>query len=142
METTILAIFAKAPIPGNVKTRLIPPLSPETAASLHEAFVRDMYYRCSQIPDLSVALWTDITTDAWPDLPVARKLQIPGDLGLKMFHAAESCLREGASRVVIVGADSPTLPAGHLYALLRATADVALGPAEDGGYYGISCARV
>jgi hypothetical protein len=43
---------------------------------------------------------------------------------------------------MVVGSDSPTLPAGHLQKLLESGADVALGPCEDGGYYAIACRRV
>ncbi|MDZ4801643.1 MAG: TIGR04282 family arsenosugar biosynthesis glycosyltransferase [Bryobacteraceae bacterium] len=141
MDPTRIAIFAKAPVPGRVKTRLIPPLTPESAAALHQAFVRDVLLVCERIPDAVPELWTDIDTDAWDDLNVARKLQIPGDLGLKMLHAAECGLKEGAGRVVIVGADCPTLPATHLRTAASSDCDIAITPAEDGGYCAIGFRR-
>lgn len=58
-----------------------------------------------------------------------------------MLHALEEALSAGHPRVVIVGSDAPTLPAGHIAALLESRADVALGPTDDGGFYAISCRR-
>jgi rSAM/selenodomain-associated transferase 1 len=142
VELAILAVFAKAPIPGRVKTRLIPPLTPESAASLHEAMVRDTVNAGSGFQAAVCELHTDIVTDAWKDLDVSRKLQIPGDLGLKMLHALDTGLRAGASRAIILGADAPTVPSGHIETLIASAADVALGPADDGGYYAISARRV
>ena len=141
MELAILAVFAKAPIPGRVKTRLIPPLTPESAASLHEAMVLDTVNAGSSFQAAVCELHTDIVTDAWNDLDVSRKLQIPGDLGLKMLHALDTGLRAGAPRVLILGART-TVPPGHIDALLASDADIALGPADDGGYYAISARRV
>ena len=43
---------------------------------------------------------------------------------------------------MILGSDSPTLPREHVQRLLNSTADVALGPCEDGGYYAIACRRL
>ena len=59
-----------------------------------------------------------------------------------MFHALDTALASGYERVAIVGSDAPTLPLGHLESLLRSRADVALGRAEDGGFWGISARRV
>ena len=58
------------------------------------------------------------------------------------YRALESGLSGGYSKVVILGSDSPTLPAGHIRFLLTSDADVVLGPTVDGGYYGIACYKV
>jgi glycosyltransferase A (GT-A) superfamily protein (DUF2064 family) len=58
-----------------------------------------------------------------------------------MRLAAEAALSAGHPQVVIAGSDSPTLPGAHIQALLGSPADVALGPAEDGGYYAIAMRR-
>lgn len=58
-----------------------------------------------------------------------------------MLHAADAGLADGASRVVIVGADCPTLPATHLWAAASGDADVLLTPAEDGGYCAVGFRR-
>ncbi len=141
MRPAIL-LFAKAPRPGRVKTRLQPRLTPSQAATLHEAFVRDaLTMLAGTVPASDIELYTDISTDAWADIEVARALQVEGDLGARMLAALEAGLAAGRPRVTIVGSDAPTLPPDHLRELLAADADVALGPTEDGGYYAISCRR-
>ena len=50
--------------------------------------------------------------------------------------------RTGHPNVLILGSDSPTLPAEHIRFLLTCDADVALGPTLDGGYYGIACRKI
>lgn len=138
-----IVLFAKAPRPGRVKTRLRPAVPGEQAAALHEAFVRDtldLLNGLSAVADIE--LHTDIPTDAWLDSGVTTGTQVPGDLGARMLAALERGLAGGRPRVMIVGSDAPSLPAGHLSGLLDLDADVALGPSEDGGYYAIACRRV
>ena len=134
----VMIVFAKAPVPGCVKTRLTGALTANEAAMLHDAFVRDtleLLQPFTAIADLE--LHTDIETDAWRDIPVARRLQHEGDLGLEIFKALDKALQCGRPHAWILGSDSPTLPASHLHELLRLEVDVALGPKEDGGYYAI-----
>jgi hypothetical protein len=140
MRTPIIlptvVVFAKAPRPGFVKTRL--GLPPEEAARLHELFVAETLRLCLQL-DAAVELHTDVETSAWSAIPVPRTLQSPGGLGERMLYALQS----RTPPVMIVGSDAPTLPPAHLrllFALLD-EADVALGPAEDGGFYAIACRR-
>jgi len=130
-----IIVFAKAPVPGNVKTRL--GLDPARAAALHRAFVSDTLEMLA--PFANVELSTDIETGAWSEYPVARSLQAPGDLGAKLGAAIERALTDGHRPVLILGSDSPTLPPDHVQSLLGSWADIALGPAEDGGFYAISC---
>ncbi len=149
-----LVLFAKAPIPGEVKTRLCPPLTPDEAATLHGCFVLDMLERST----LAVATL---------DLPFHRYLacapssalvffkimeerhgvklidQVGDDLGARMQHALETMFGKGYHRVCIVGTDVPSLPLDHYkqaLALLE-TNDLVLGPALDGGYYLIGLTR-
>ncbi len=135
-------VFAKAPAPGRVKTRLIPVLGAERAAELQRVFVLDVIERLAPLGDrIRVELHTDQPTDAWNELKIPGGLQSGGDLGARLRHAIAAALEEGSSQVVILGGDAPTLPVSHLAALLDSPADVALGPAEDGGYWGIGCRR-
>jgi rSAM/selenodomain-associated transferase 1 len=137
----LIILFAKAPIAGQVKTRLLPALSPQAAADLHTAFVYDMICRFSNLSGFDFELHTDIRTDAWSDTGVTRKLQISGHLGLKMIHALTEGTRAGYERSLISGSDAPTLPVSSIQALFSSDADVALGPADDGGFYAISARR-
>ena len=125
----VIAVFAKAPRPGFVKTRL--GLAADVAARLHEAFVRDAVERARAVAD-RVELHTDVETEAWRDLDAPRRLQIPGDLGARMLAALPG---------LILGSDAPTLPISHLAELILTPGDVVLGPAEDGGYWAILARR-
>lgn len=135
-------LFAKAPVKGLVKTRLVPTIPGELALDLHRAFVNDMISRFRYLDAADFELHTNIRTDEWVDIGVTHKLQIPGDLGLKMIHALDTGLRSGYRRALILGSDAPTLPVGHVRALLASESDIALGPAEDGGFYAISARRI
>jgi hypothetical protein len=139
----VIVLYAKAPVPGRVKTRLGVRVGEARAARLHEAFVRDMLAMlATHAGAADLELHTDIPTDAWSDLAVARALQPAGDLGERMYLTLDAALRAGRPQVMIVGGDAPTLPAAHIGLLLAAAADVALGPCRDGGYYAIACRRV
>lgn len=139
-----IAVFAKAPRPGHVKTRLAAHLGPERAAELHRMMVARLLTRLRDAADrlaVDVELHTDIHTDEWPLPGVSRCFQVSGDLGARMLHAIQTALSAGRPRILLVGGDVPTVPESHLAELLASDADVALGPAEDGGYYAISCRR-
>jgi uncharacterized protein len=124
-----IVVFAKAPRPGHVKTRL--GLPPEWAARLHESFVRDAL-ALAQAAAEHVELHTDVETEAWRDVAVPRRLQPAGDLGDRMLAALPA---------LILGSDAPSLPLSRLTALIATPGDVVLGPAEDGGYWAILARR-
>lgn len=137
-----MILFAKAPVAGRVKTRLAAAIGAEQAAELHRAFVADALEKlCEFMQIADVELHTDIATDAWRELRVARDSQAAGTLELKLLHAVGRGLEAGRPLVMILGSDSPTLPRGHIEGLLASQSDVALGPCEDGGYYAIACRR-
>lgn len=130
-----LMVFAKAPEPGRVKTRL--GLPPDDAARLHGAFVRDVVERHAR-PRRRLTVWRagDLDHPLWGALNVRLDVQPVGDLGARMARAFATELT-GGGPVVILGTDSPTLPPGLVdaaYAALR-DVDVVVGPACDGGYY-------
>lgn len=139
----VLILFAKAPVPGRVKTRLCPFLDAASAAALHSALVRDtleLLRTLSLVADMELS--TDVETDAWQDFAVARSLQGEGDLGDRVLHALTKALSVGRPKAVVVGSDSPGLPGRHIAELLQSDADAALGPTEDGGFYAIACRRI
>lgn len=138
-----IVVFAKAPEPGRVKTRLAAGVGAVEAARIYERMVAMLLERLlGGGLAASLELHTDVDTDAWGWAGVTRRLQGEGDLGARMLHALREGLGRGHGRVLIVGGDVPTVPLPYLEELLGAEADVALGPAEDGGYYAISCRRV
>lgn len=132
-----LMVFAKAPVPRRVKTRLIPAVGADGAATLHAAFVRDVVAR-HQRGDRRLVVWRggDVDHPLWADLGVELETQPEGDLGdrLKVAFAKELA---GGAAVVVLGTDSPTLPPGLVDAAFAAleTHPVVIGPACDGGYY-------
>lgn len=151
LREVALVVFAKAPVPGQVKTRLTTGgeggargLSAEEAAALHAAFVRDVCERGARVGfgrrflyvagGLSHPLLVEIAGRAGYEL----RAQEGADLGARMHHAIAQELRAAAA-VVLIGTDSPTLPGAYLEragACLQAgEGDVVLGPAIDGGYY-------
>ena len=140
-----IALFAKAALPGRVKTRLQPHISPEESAELHWAFLRDTWEKLHHAGEAALYLYCDL--DWPPAAELARDgrfaLQTGDDLGERMFRCFDDLARAGHDRLMIVGADSPTLPAefllqgiGHL-----AETSAVLGPTEDGGYYAVGCRR-
>ena len=143
-----LVIFAKAPIPGEVKTRLCPPLTPDEAATLHGSFILDMLERTKlavaklQLPFhryLACAPSSELVFFKIMEERQGVRLldQVGEDLGQRMHHTFVSLFAKGYERVLLVGTDVPTLPLSvYQDALtLLGKSDVVLGPALDGGYY-------
>jgi uncharacterized protein len=143
-----LLVFTKAPHPGRVKTRLVPPLSPEQAAAVHEASLRDVI-DAARGADAELRIVYDGTPGAvewfaraFPDLELRR--QAAGDLGTRLREGFAASFHEGADWAIAVGADSPTLPRSYVVEAIEAVrrSDGAIGPTHDGGYYliGLRCA--
>jgi rSAM/selenodomain-associated transferase 1 len=139
LERSLVVVFARAPRAGRAKTRLAPPLSYEEAARLQEAFVRDLVNRLGGA--YAVELHTDEPTTAWADLACPKRVQAAGDLGARLLCALEDGLRRGYTSVAVLGSDSPTVPLDYVRELVGSEADVTLGPAEDGGFWGIAARR-
>jgi rSAM/selenodomain-associated transferase 1 len=139
MDSVIL--FAKFPVPGRVKTRLCPPLSPEQAAEVYRAMARD----CWRAARAAVGKGALVALDpeggrldpAWLGRGARAFRQRGADLGARMGAAFSRAFRLGSQRAAVVGSDCPELSAGELRGALRELdrADVVLGPAADGGYY-------
>ena len=147
-----LALMAKLPIAGSVKTRLTPPLAPEEAAALSECFLRDMTMNFASLNangTQSVVLYTPPNSEMLLRelLPNALKLvaQRGETLGERLINAAEELLSNGFESVCLINSDSPTLPREILetavFKLTRNGDRVVLGPSEDGGYYLIGIKR-
>ncbi len=123
-----------------MKTRL--GVDPARAVEIHSAFVRQTLLMLESLRgETDLELSTDLPTDAWPEFQVARSVQCPGQLGERIYSALQKALAAGRPKALILGSDSPGLPAAHLRALLASRADVCLGPVEDGGFYAIACSR-
>ncbi len=146
----LVVMFAKAPVPGKVKTRLHTEFSPEAAAQLHGCFLRDQAARLlTARPGFEG--WISVAGDS--DHPViaeiaamgVRRVPQPGDsLGDRMACAVEMGLDEGYDSVTLIGSDSPTLPTAHIDAAaeMMDRFDVAFGPSTDGGYVSVTTRRL
>lgn len=134
-------IFAKAPEPGRVKTRLIPALGSQAAADLQARLLADTVARLAAASVAPVEIWCSPDPDCGPFPELADRYglglyqQRGADLGARMLHAAADALGRG-SAVILVGTDCPPLDGTYLrrgLAVLHGR-DAVLGPAEDGGY--------
>ena len=141
MSRRVLALFAKAPVPGEVKTRLSPRLSPERAAAFYEAMLLDVLDQHAAEADCELALWyTPAAASGWFEEhapPRYRRLPQRGaDLAERMAELFRFHAREGAERIVLRGTDSPTLPAARAREAFAALErfPVTLCPDRDGGY--------
>ena len=143
MPRPIAILFAKAPRPGYVKTRLIPQVGVEAACRFHEAFVRDTLDILSEAEDTcDVEIHADLPWNDWIISNRVFRLQAQGDLGTRMRIALENALNSSRPVAAIFGSDSPSLPVAYVRQILECPADVCLGPASDGGFYAISCRKV
>ena len=142
-----LAVMAKAPRAGKVKTRLAPPLTLEEAAALNVCFLRDTTRNIVEVCERGGAeglvCYTPVGDEAAFDgiLPPAFKLiaQRGDGFGERLLAAAEDILACGYEAVCLIDSDSPTMPAQALemavQELAREGDRIVLGGSDDGGYY-------
>ena len=142
-----LGLMAKAPFAGEVKTRLVPPLTPEEAAALNVCFLRDMAANINSISEAKASTGLVVYTPAGSEsafdgvVPEGFKLlaQRGAHLGERLCNATDDLLKQGYSAVCLINSDSPTLPRSILIRAIESLATdgdrVVLGAAEDGGYY-------
>ncbi|MCA1577110.1 MAG: TIGR04282 family arsenosugar biosynthesis glycosyltransferase [Acidobacteria bacterium] len=143
MPRPIVVVMAKAPRAGVVKTRLVPPLTYSQAATLAGCFICDAVLNLRQIVDTLVIAYAPANAREDLERILPSDLlwfeQRGHDLGERLDSVANHLSILGYGPVVIVGADSPTLPATFikqaLEVLASGHADVTLGPTTDGGYY-------
>ena len=138
-----IGIFAKPPVAGTVKTRLIPDIGAEKATSVYRYCLQHTLDEARR-SGLDYELFlTEESND-----PIfqheACRLQKGADLGERMLRSLEQMLRDGADGAIIIGSDCLDLDSLHLQAAARALADheMVLLPAFDGGYALIGCSRV
>ena len=142
-----LAIMAKAPRPGKVKTRLSPPLTSEEAAAINTCFLRDTTENIGELADegacAGVISYTPVGDEHLFDgiLPRGYRLvaQRGDGFGERLLTTAQDLFAHGFASVCLIDSDSPTVPR-EVFSMavdaLREDGDrVVLGPSHDGGYY-------
>jgi rSAM/selenodomain-associated transferase 1 len=142
-----IVIFARAPEPGKVKTRLATQIGDEAAAKLYAAMLQDtisVVKSAAQETKSEVVLcYTPDDAFAPGDYSLskfwhgANLPQNGKDLGEKMLNAAQNCFSHDANRVVIIGSDKPDLEVSTLRSAFEELEnhDLLFGPALDGGFY-------
>jgi rSAM/selenodomain-associated transferase 1 len=141
--SSAIIVFAKAPVAGQVKTRLCPPLTPDEAASLHGSLILDILERCQSLPGYDRIL----AGTPFPHHPFFRAMearfkipvwdQVGDDLGARMASVFKKGLGSPYRSAVVIGADIPGISGSLLTLAMKSLQDhdVVLGPTVDGGYY-------
>ena len=139
-----LAVMAKAPLPGQVKTRLQPSLTADEAAALSRSLLVDQLNHLQELartdfylafaPDDAQCLMEQLAPSCFHLFP-----QQGNDLGSRMAAVFERLFQMGHKSIALIGGDLPPVPLGFFkqaYALLESSQTrVVLGPSRDGGYY-------
>ncbi len=134
-----IAVFARAPVAGRAKTRLIPLLGPRGAAELQSALIRDTAGKVDKIATRA-ARWIFVAGGGVPDFPGRGRWKVATQRGPSLgrrLEAAFGRLLRGHAAAVIIGTDSPLLSPRLIRQALSAlrVCDAVLGPCPDGGFY-------
>ena len=139
--------MAKAPVAGEVKTRLVPPLTSAEAAALNTCFLRDMATNIAAVAAdgraEGLVVYTPLGAEAAFDGILPERFEFLAQrgesLGDRLRNATDDLLKDGYGSVCLINSDSPTLPRSVLdraiESLARDDDRVVLGAADDGGYY-------
>jgi uncharacterized protein len=143
-----LAVMAKAPAAGQVKTRLLPGLTAQDAAELSRALLVDQLNQLQELdatdfylvfaPNEARLLMTELAPPCFCLLP-----QQGSDLGGRMAAVFAKLFQKGYKNIALIGGDLPPVPLRYFdeaYAFLQSPHQrVVLGPSRDGGYYLVGC---
>jgi len=147
MSQVCVCVFAKAPVAGKVKTRLIPTLTAQQACALHESLLQHCISGIQnnhwQSQLWSTGIQHPYIKQSAQQYSMSLYAQQGKDLGERMYNAVQQSLKN-FSYVIIVGTDCPdinTRVIEEAIKSLRAGSEVVLAPAEDGGYVLIGLSR-
>lgn len=142
MLNTCLIVFAKNPMPNQVKTRLLPKLSPEQAASLYRAFLLDWCEVLTELSDIDLVV-AYTPPESQPNMQeligndVSYIPQEGANLGERLTSATQWAADNEYQKILLVGSDSPTLPLSYISQAIDGldSCNIVIGPSMDGGYY-------
>jgi rSAM/selenodomain-associated transferase 2/rSAM/selenodomain-associated transferase 1 len=149
-KSDLVILFCRYPVPGQVKTRLIPALGPTGAANLHleltETILKTLVQGRVQMGfDLQIRFdgGSSKKMSQWLGSEHVYEKQGEGDLGRRMYGAFHDAFRKGYQRVILIGSDIPDMKAGHIRAAFHALEhnDLVLAPSTDGGYWLVGLKR-
>ncbi|BDF72552.1 hypothetical protein CE91St41_35340 [Oscillospiraceae bacterium] len=146
MDKRALILFSRLPVPGRVKTRLMPPLSGAECAALQKAMTLDTAHTLAALGRDLFLFHSDEGAPALLDgLPRGARLfpQSGADLGERMYNAVAAVLAMGYGDCLLLGSDLPFLTAPEVAEAGRVLegSDVVLCPSPDGGYWLIGMRR-
>lgn len=145
-----LFIMAKEPVPGKVKTRLCPPLTPAMAAEFYRCFLLDVFASAQSLREIEALNPLDLFVAYYP--PAAEKTfraltpktfqffpQVGEDLSARLINGFDRLFAQGYSTVAVLSSDSPTLPpqevaSGLLLLEKEESLSLVIKPCRDGGY--------
>ena len=135
-----LILFARDPILGKVKTRLSPFLEEDVILKLYTCFLQDSLDNIRQAKNVDRFVGVAPSNESgfftgMLGSDIRMFVQEGENLGDKMRGAIQGRFTEGYERVVIIGSDSPSLPASYINKAMSSDKDMVLGPSTDGGYY-------
>lgn len=139
MSDSLLLIFVKHPIPGQVKTRLAATVGHDTALKVYQELLRFTCGLAQQLRVDKAVFYGNLIpeTDVWQEAGFPRYLQKGPDLGSRMQHAFEWASAQGYQKIAVIGSDCAQLTPEILQTAFDALdrEDAVIGPAHDGGYY-------
>jgi len=137
-----LVLLARAPVPGQGKTRLRETLSGPQVDALASAFFHDTVQWSVRVAGTLLIAYTG-PAPALPGVDATVVPQVDGDLGARIDGALAHAFAIGADEAVLIGSDSPDLPEYLLTQCFAelAAADTTLIPADDGGWVAIGARR-
>jgi hypothetical protein len=138
-----LITFAKAPVPGTVKTRLQADIGAEKAVATYKTFVTEVISQCAKLKDVDRFLGcaptvSDPFLKGLADTHGMQRFKQHGDsLGARIFNAFKYCSKKGYSKIVLIGTDSPSLPISFIRKAFSELEkkDFVIGPCFDKGLY-------
>lgn len=141
-----LLIFAKAPRPGLVKTRLAETLGQEAACEAYQKLLRTIASNLAALANVTVCYSpADAEHELRPYFPVHWRYrpQQGADLGARLHHAITAAIEQRASKVAVIGSDCPYLNSQDIAQAWESLdkSDVVFGPANDGGYWLVGAKR-
>lgn len=129
-------ILCKAPVPGNVKTRLFSEFSPEQAAGIHAAMARTTIRKVARVFPQACLAADDPEHPFFSAFDMKIIAQGEGDLGERLSRLLLRLFQRGCDGILFLGTDSPHMPESRLRQAREALRrmDLVIGPVEDGGY--------
>jgi len=141
-----LIIFAKAPVVGNVKSRIASVVGAEAACEIYTTILRRTFSQLSEFSEVQVRVTPDASAGqlaAFTKTDWRIKPQGDGNLGDRLHRAFARAFEAGSELVLIIGSDCPDVTADDINVAWRKLeeCDLVVGPASDGGYWLIGLRR-